>query len=145
MARRSAWRRALAFVLMLLSLAGQPALAAAVTDVGGADLDRLIAGGATVIDVRRADEWRETGIIPGSRLITAYGPDGSLDPGFLAAVAAAAGPGDRVVLICRSGNRSAKAAELLAGSAGYTRLYNVEGGVRGWAAAGHRLEPCPTC
>ena len=40
------------------------------------------------------------------------------------------GKDDTVILICRSGNRSAKAADLLAG-AGYTRVYSVVDGYEG--------------
>lgn len=43
-----------------------------------------------------------------------------------------------VYLICQSGRRSARAAELLS-AAGYTAV-NVEGGTAAWRAAGHPVE-----
>ena len=47
---------------------------------------------------------------------------------------------DRAVLfICKSGQRSALAAELAA-TAGLTELYNVEGGHDAWAEAGYEME-----
>lgn len=132
---------------MMAPAAAAPAGApeATISDIDGAALAALLAQQGTLIDIRRADEWRETGVVPGSRLITAYDAQGRLDPRFLAAVAAAAAKDAPVALICRSGNRSATAARLLAAEAGYTRVYNVEGGVRAWTAAGRPLEPCPTC
>ena len=47
---------------------------------------------------------------------------------------------DRPILfICKSGQRSAVAAEFAA-SLGLTELYNVEGGHQAWAAAGYPME-----
>ena len=47
---------------------------------------------------------------------------------------------DRPILfICRSGQRSAVAAEFAA-SLGLTDLYNVEGGHQAWAAEGYPME-----
>lgn len=44
-----------------------------------------------------------------------------------------------ILFICKSGYRSALAAEFAA-SAGFTRLYNVEGGHDAWEAAGLPME-----
>jgi len=39
----------------------------------------------------------------------------------------------KIILACRSGNRSMRAATILAKS-GYTQVYNMEGGIKGWQA-----------
>ncbi len=39
----------------------------------------------------------------------------------------------KIILACRSGNRSMRAATILAKS-GYTQVYNMEGGMKGWQA-----------
>lgn len=44
-----------------------------------------------------------------------------------------------IVLVCRSGGRSAMAAEFLA-SLGYTNLYNIIGGTMEWARQGKPLD-----
>ncbi|MFN8559767.1 MAG: rhodanese-like domain-containing protein, partial [Dehalococcoidia bacterium] len=44
-----------------------------------------------------------------------------------------------IVMICQKGQRSALACEFAA-SAGFTRLYNVEGGHDAWVAAGYPME-----
>jgi rhodanese-related sulfurtransferase len=80
-----------------------------------------------LLDVREDDEWA-AGHAPGARHI----PLGELG--------ARAGevPKDQLVyVICRSGGRSARAAEAL-GGAGW-RAVNVAGGMQDWAAAGRPM------
>jgi rhodanese-related sulfurtransferase len=80
-----------------------------------------------LLDVREDDEWA-AGHAPGARHI----PLGQLG------ARAAEVPQDEVVyVICRSGGRSAKAAQALAG-AGW-RAVNVAGGMQDWAAAGRPM------
>lgn len=122
------------------AVAGSP-----VTDITPAQLQALTDRGVKVIDVRRADEWRGTGVVPGSTLITTFDADGRLDPQFLTQVAKVAAVDEPVALICRTGNRSNVAAKLMAEKLGYQRLYNVAGGIHGWIEAGGAVVGCPTC
>lgn len=46
---------------------------------------------------------------------------------------------DEIVLVCRSGARSARAAELMAQS-GFSKLTNLAGGTMGWAASGFPID-----
>ena len=89
---------------------------------------RLLASqGALLLDVRETDEYAE-GHAPGSVLI----PLGQL-PSRLAEIKAS--EHKPVAVICRSGKRSARAAEILR-QAGFTKVYNVQGGMYAWAHAG---------
>ena len=83
---------------------------------------RIEAGAALLVDVREREEW-QAGHVAGATHI----PLGTL-PG-----AASSLPKDREMLvICRTGNRSAKAQAKLA-QAGFTQVTNVTGGMTAWA------------
>ena len=83
--------------------------------------------GTTVIDVREPEEYLE-GHVPGAPLI----PLGTL-PGRLDEV-----PADgQVLVICKSGGRSAHAVEQLR-SAGIDAV-NIAGGTMAWINAGQRV------
>ena len=82
-------------------------------------LDR---GQAVLVDVREPAEWT-AGHAPQAE----HRPLGDLDP-------AALDPDLPIVAICRSGNRSGKAADLLAAAG--VRVHNVAGGMKAWAEAG---------
>ncbi|MBB1075322.1 rhodanese-like domain-containing protein [Rhodoferax sp. 4810] len=83
--------------------------------------------GALMIDVREPSEY-VAGHAPGTQLI----PLGQLERRLSELAAYKDKP---VVLICRSGNRSGQAQEILA-KAGFTKALNIEGGMSAWAKAG---------
>ena len=110
--------------------------------IDNAELVRLAASGVTVIDVRSAKEWKESGVIPGSRLLTFIDENGRSDPPqWLQKVRTISKPQQPVVLVCRSSKRSAAAAQFLAEQAGYKTVYNVNKGLNGWAGEGRAVVP----
>jgi rhodanese-related sulfurtransferase len=119
--------------------------AEAVTVADPADVRTLIEQGAKVVDIRRADEWRDTGIIDGSILLTAVDAEGRLVPGFAQALDQAVGRDEPVVVICRSGNRSAAITRMMSESAGYSRVVDAGGGIRAWLGASYPVAACPSC
>lgn len=87
---------------------------------------RLEAGAVVLLDVREDDEWQA-----GHAAQAVHVPLGKL--------AADRVPTDRpVVVVCRSGNRSAHATAVLA-AAGHEAC-NLTGGMRAWAAAGRPVQ-----
>lgn len=85
---------------------------------------RLKTGGLLVLDVREDWEFKD-GHIPGATLI----PLGSLETHLREL-----DPAAPVVVVCRSGNRSAQGAEILA-KAGFKSVYNMSGGMNQWKGA----------
>jgi len=103
-------------------------------NVDNAQLHELRAQGVPVYDVRRAEEWTQTGVVEGSRLMTWVDSGGRVQPGFFATLAAEVPKTQPVVLICRTGNRTDKLARELMQQHGYSRVYNVTHGITGWIA-----------
>lgn len=113
---------------------------AEVITIGNAELARLAASGVTVLDVRTEREWKETGVVPGSRLLTYFDENGrSNPPQWLEKLKSAVPAGQPVILVCRSGKRSAAAAQFLSEQAGYKTVYNVGQGINGWAGEGRAV------
>jgi rhodanese-related sulfurtransferase len=82
-----------------------------------------------ILDVRQPDEF-----------VAGHVPDAVLIPLGELQTRVSEVPTDRpVYVICRSGNRSRQASEILIAS-GFTDVRNVEGGVLAWAQAGYSLE-----
>lgn len=83
--------------------------------------DLHASGSVMLLDVREDNEW-DAGHAPGAQ----HTPLGQLDPHALM--------GSDVVVVCRSGNRSGKAAVVLA-EAGIN-VRNLNGGMQAWAKDG---------
>ncbi len=87
----------------------------------------LIDSRAVVVDIRRPEEWRATGVIKGAKLVTFTSAENLL---------AQIGPlaeGQSLVLICHSGRRSAAAASALVGKV-KGPIISYQGGMSAWIA-----------
>ena len=96
---------------------------------------------AVLVDCRTNAEWAFVGVpaVAGTRFVewTRF-PDGSPNPDFVTQAGDGLEADQPVVLLCRSGARSAAAAHALTG-AGFSEVYNVLDGFEGDVdAAGHR-------
>jgi rhodanese-related sulfurtransferase len=121
------------FCLFALAACAEPPY----TNVDNGQLKALLAQGVPIYDVRRPEEWRQTGIVQGSRLLTVVDASGRLNPEFLPRFASEVDRHAPVILICRTGNRTDTLARHLVQQMGYTRVYNVRDGIVRWVAAGH--------
>ncbi|WP_447977404.1 rhodanese-like domain-containing protein [Candidatus Nitrospira bockiana] len=108
-----------------LILAGRPYL-----DISAADAEREIAksGGFAsaqlmVVDVRTAKEYAAKHL-PGARLVPLEELDGRYRRDIPDTV-------EKVFVYCGSGERSRLACDFL-GQQGYTNVYNIQDGLRGW-------------
>jgi rhodanese-related sulfurtransferase len=100
-----------------------------VEEIDPMSANALVEDGALLLDVRNDDEW-VVGHAPGALHV----PLGTLSERH-----AELPTGRRIVVICRSGGRSAKATEALVG-AGYDAA-NLTGGMQAWVSVGL---PCVT-
>jgi len=93
---------------------------AEIIDIDNAELARLSAAGVPIVDIRTAAEWRETGVIPGSHLLTFFDAIGQHNPpAWLEQLKPIVKPDQPVIVICRSGNRTQAVSRFLSQQAGY--------------------------
>ena len=104
------------------------------SNIDNAFLKDLIAKGVTVVDIRRQEEWQQTGIVKGSKTITFFDRTGQINPNFLPEFTAITKPDQPVALICRTGNRTQAASQAIAQQLGYKNVLNVTHGITGWIA-----------
>jgi rhodanese-related sulfurtransferase len=102
-------------------------------------LKTLLEQGVPIYDIRRPEEWRQTGVIEGSRLLTFVNAGGRVLPDFLPRFADSVGKNDPVILICRTGSRTSTLARYLVEQMGYTKVYNVRNGITNWISDGHAV------
>jgi len=102
-----------------------------------ADFKAAKKNGVVVIDIRRAEEWAETGIIEGAHTITAFTQSGQLHPEFQTKFTAIVPtPDTPVMLYCRTGNRTGIIGNALVSQLGYSDVTHLSDGIVGWTAGG---------
>jgi len=122
----------LKFQVELLAVSGP-----AFKNVTNDQLKDLLAKNVVIVDIRTEPEWHETGIIDGSKTIVSFQKDGRMNPDFMSDLEKIAGKNDPVILICRTGSRTAVLSNALATSEGYTNIYNVTKGITDWIKEGN--------
>ena len=99
------------------------------SNIDNAQLEQMMKDGITLIDIRRQEEWQQTGIVKGAKTITFFNRNGSINPDFVPEFRAAAKADKPVALICRTGNRTRAASQAIAQQLGYKTVYNVTHGI----------------
>ncbi len=108
-----------------IALTAKPKVASLPPEITVAQASQKRDQGAFILDVREPSEWTQFHI-PGATLI----PLGQL-PNRLSEV-----PKDReVIVVCRTGHRSAQGRDILT-QAGFTNVTSMAGGVTEWQAQG---------
>ena len=134
--------RLIAKLFLMLAAVAAFGARAEIIDIDNAQLAKLAAEGVPLIDIRTRPEWEETGVIAKSHLLTFFDEKGGADPAlWLQRARAIAKPGEALIVICRSGNRTNAVSQFLTQQAGYARVYNVKNGIRAWAKEGRPLTP----
>src|SRR5215210_190788 len=99
------------------------------------------AGDAVLVDVRDAERY-EAGHLKGALNV----PSGESardahEPSYAEAMKeAGAAEGDRVILVCGQGNRSARTADALRNEHGFTNVASIIGGSKLWSELGYPIE-----
>jgi rhodanese-related sulfurtransferase len=123
---------------LLLAAAFSLPAQAEVKNIDNEALKALMAQGVPIIDIRRPDEWKQTGVVKGSHLNTFFDRNGRYDVrAWLAKLAPIAGKDDPFILICRTGNRTGTVSRFLDQKLGYKKVYNVQRGITDWIRKGN--------
>ena len=127
-----------AYALICLSFLLTANLAQAdVEMVDSEKLESMIAEGAVIIDIRREDEWRNTGIIENSHTATFFDQYGAFNTDkWMEQVSPLLNNEQPVVLICHGGVRSNWVAKWLDSNADIGTIYDATEGVAGWVGKG---------
>ena len=104
------------------------------SNIDNNQLAQMIKDGVTLVDIRRKDEWQQTGIIKGAKTITFFDKYGRINPNFVPEFRALVKTDQPVALICRTGNRTRAASQAITQQLGYKKVYNVSHGMMSWLA-----------
>jgi rhodanese-related sulfurtransferase len=105
-----------------------------------------VAGEVILIDIRTPEEWRQTGVPRGAKLVNMMHPGGA--DGFVSDILEQVdGDADApIALICRTGNRTSQVQRLLV-ARGFSQVHNVTEGMvgssagPGWLKRGLPVDP----
>ncbi|MGH1578411.1 rhodanese-like domain-containing protein [Planktotalea sp.] len=98
--------------------------------LSGADL--ASDAGILLVDIRQPQEWKDSGVVEGAVLQTFTSAES-----FLKAVAPKLEEGQRLALICRSGNRTSRASRKIAALVDFP-VVDVQGGMIRVVKEGYR-------
>lgn len=121
----------LSFEVALLTVEPPP-----FASIVSATLQAKLERGIKLIDIRRPEEWQQTGVVEGSIKATAFNAEGRFLESFVEKLEQTVQPGEEFVVICRTGNRTAALSNWLATKGGYKNVLNHRNGITDWIAEG---------
>jgi|WetSurMetagenome_2_1015567.scaffolds.fasta_scaffold42007_3 rhodanese-related sulfurtransferase len=132
-----------AYFIVLCWLVSFPAMAE-LKDIDNQALQQLLKEKVTLVDIRTPEEWKETGIIEGSQLLTFFDKNGRYNiENWMKDFEKIIKKDQAVILICRTGNRTLTVGNFLDKKMGYQTIYNVKKGISEWIKAGNPIVKKP--
>tara|TARA_Y100000994_G_scaffold106042_1_gene87439 strand:- start:277 stop:693 length:417 start_codon:yes stop_codon:yes gene_type:complete len=111
-----------------------------VIEIGNIELKSLLQKKIPLIDIRRKDEWKSTGIVENSILMTFFDKNGKANTNeWLKELNKIAKKNDPVILICRTGRRTGIISKFLSEKLGYRLIYDVTDGITDWIKKGNTV------
>ncbi len=111
-----------------------------VIEIGNIELKSLLQKNIPLIDIRRKDEWKSTGIVENSILMTFFDKNGKANTNeWLKELNKIANKNDPVILICRTGRRTGIISKFLSEKVGYKLIYDVTDGITDWIKKGNTV------
>ena len=127
-------------IIILLLATFSTIVRAEVVKIDNKELIALIENQVPIIDIRREEEWLQTGVVEGSILMTFFDKAGKADVNsWLQKLAPVASKEEPFILICRTGRRTGIVADFLDKKLGYKRVYDVTNGITEWIKKGNPI------
>ena len=112
---------------------------AEVKNANNQEIIALMKNGVPLIDVRTYDEWRKTGVIKDSKLLTFFDKDGGSNlKEWMHDLRKIVSQDEPVIILCRSGKRSGIVSNILSDKMQYSNIYNASSGIIGWINDGQK-------
>ena len=108
--------------------------------IDNAQLQAKLKSGIKLIDIRRPEEWQQTGVVEGSIKSTAFNADGQFQKSFVEMLEQTVQPDEEFVVICRTGNRTAALSNWLVTRGGYSNVLNHRDGITDWIGEGRPVD-----
>ena len=110
---------------------------AVVEDLSNDQLAALAGQGVPLMDIRRPEEWEETGVIEGSHRLTFFDDRNKYDlDRWLLEFDKVADRKEPFILVCRHGVRTEKLGRYLNGRPDFGRVYHLQRGITDWVESG---------
>ncbi len=95
-----------------------------------------------IIDIRTKEEWKNTGVIKGSKKLTAFDLEGNFNPGFLNSfklLTKKDNENTKVVFVSSKGDISSILANGFFEQLGYKKMNSLKGGINEWINLGNPI------
>ena len=126
---------ALTFFFLLNSIQ----LFAEIYEVDNEKIKMLLENSVPLIDIRTEGEWRETGIINNSYLLTFFDNEGNYDfKKWMIDVGEIADENGPVIIMCRSGRRSRIVSNMIIKENNEYLIYHATDGIKSWIESSNR-------
>jgi len=128
------------FFIILLNSLFINTLYADVGQTNNLELQELMKQGVELIDIRRPEEWKQTGVVKGSHLLTFFDKKGNYNiQKWLNSFNQIVKKNKAFVLICRTGNRTGMVTNFLDKKLHYKQVNHLAKGISYWIKSGHNV------
>ena len=104
-----------------------------IVDVNNEQIKKLSKNNIPIVDVRRSSEWVQTGIVPKSILLTFFDKEGNYNyDEWYEKLRLEIDEGKPIILICRTGRRTAIIAKMMEIKKFDNVIYNAKSGITSW-------------
>ncbi len=104
-----------------------------IVDVNNEQIKELSKTNISIVDVRRSSEWNQTGVIPKSILLTFFDKEGKYNyDEWYEKLRLEIDEGKPIILICRTGRRTAIIAKMMEIKKFDNVIYNAKNGITSW-------------